>query len=373
MHIKKILLFIIHYIAYGLAIAFIFLLLSPKHIMPKLSFFENNSYSFHDAVVSSSSAVVNVYASNANQEINIPLFQDPLFQHFFKDIDKRYVKSSVGSGVIMNSMGYIITNAHVVNDANNIYVTLNDGQQTKANLIGVDVDTDLAVIHIELQNIPKISIGDSSKLNVGDIVLAIGNPYNLGQTVTQGIISATSRRRQGIFHFDNFIQTDASINLGNSGGALIKANGEIIGINTAIISSDGNSKGIGLAIPINKALDIMNQIIEYGKVVRGWLGIEVQSLGSKFQRPTNMKQNGVLITAVMVNSPAEKAGIMPGDILTQINHVDIISLDNAVSFISKLKPNNKIKIQIFRGWEKKDLTTTIVKRPSILSPKKFKK
>ena len=374
MQIKRLFLFILQYAAYGLAIAFLFLLLTSNHFLSNLSLLhqnKSNHYSFNDAVASTASAVVNVYASKVYQERVHPLFQDPLFRHFFGDaatVPRQRRDNSIGSGVIMNTAGYILTNAHVINNANDIRITLNDGRQAQAQLIGLDADTDLAVINIQLADLPEIPIGNSSKLRVGDIVLAIGNPYNFGQTVTQGIVSATSRKRRGISYFDDFIQTDADINLGNSGGALITATGELVGINTAIISSSGGSEGIGLATPINQALDVMRQIIKDGKVVRGWLGIEAQTLGTDVIKMANLETGGVLVTAIMRNSPAENAGILPGDIMISIDGKNVSSPDQAIETIMALKPGSDVKIKILRGWERQELITNIAQRPSAKIP-----
>jgi serine peptidase DegS len=281
---------------------------------------------------------------------------------------KKRRDSSIGSGVIMNSAGYILTNAHVIQNANEISITLNDGRQAQAKLIGLDTDTDLAVVNIQLENLPQIPIGNSSELKIGDIVLAIGNPYNFGQTVTQGIVSATSRKRRGISYFDDFIQTDADINLGNSGGALVTAAGELIGINTAIVSSSGGSEGIGLATPINQALDVMNQIIENGKVVRGWLGIEAQTLGTDVIKMLNLETGGVLVNAIMRNSPAENAGLIPGDIMISIDGKNLSSPDQAIETITELTPGSEVKINILRGWERQELITKIAQRPATQMP-----
>ena len=292
-NLKKTIFFILRFSAYGLALAFLFLLLSNNiSLIDKSfsSFFKLNRHSFNNAVESTVPAVVNVYASKVYQEKGHSVFGHPMFKQFFgtsPQLTKTRRNNSIGSGVIMNKAGYILTNAHVIKNAENIGITLNSGEQLQAKLIGLDLDTDLAVIKINLKKPPSIKIGDSSKLKIGDIVLAIGNPYNFGQTVTQGIVSATGRKRRGISFFDDFIQTDADINQGHSGGALINVYGELIGINTAIISKSGGSEGIGLATPINQALNVMDEIIKNGKVVRGWLGIEAQSLSGKLNSSIN--------------------------------------------------------------------------------------
>ena len=362
---KRRLLFILQYVAYGLAVAFVFLLVSSSNIQFNTGN-QQNSSSFHQAVAKTAPAVVNVYASKIYQENLHPLFQDPFIRRFFglpSANEQRRENNSIGSGVIMNQQGFILTNAHVIHDSNDIFVTLNDGRQVPAGIIGQDDDTDLAILKIDLPDLPDIPIGNSSDLKVGDVVLAIGNPYNFGQTVTQGIVSATSRKRRGLSYFDDFIQTDADINVGNSGGALINTQGELVGISTAIISSSGGSEGIGLATPINNAMVIMREIIENGEVIRGWLGVEVQTLDPNIVEVAELKDGGVLVTAVIRNSPADIAGLVPGDILIGINGIQTNSPDKAIETVLSLQPGIKAQLDILRGWEKFELTTTIQKRP----------
>ena len=363
---KKIIIFILQFSAYGLAAAFLFLLLSPRSpvLDDPLSFFTPDNYSFNNAVESTAPAVVNVYVSRLYQEKELSVFQNPSLQSLFAIppvFKKNQQNSSIGSGVIMNNRGHILTNAHVVQDAQKIGVTLNSGIQVQAKLIGLDLDTDLAVIKINLKDPPTIPIGDSSKLKIGDIVLAIGNPYNFGQTVTQGIVSATGkkRKRRGISFFDNFIQTDADINQGHSGGALVNTQGELVGINSALVSSTGGSEGIGLATPINQALNVMDEIIENGKVVRGWLGIEVEK---------DLQIEGVLITATIRGDPADKAGINPGDIILSINGKNTNSPDKIIAMITKFQPDTNIKIKIQRGWKELELTASVIQRPAMRLP-----
>ena len=363
---KKIIIFILRFSAYGLAAAFLFLLFTPRsHLLDDpLSFFTSNNYSFNNAVESTAPAVVNVYVSRLYQEKGLSVFQNPSLQSLFAIppvFKKNQQNSSIGSGVIMNNSGYILTNAHVVQDAQKIGVTLNSGIQLQAKLIGLDMDTDLAVIKINLKDPPTIPIGDSSKLRIGDIVLAIGNPYNFGQTVTQGIVSATGkkRKRRGISFFDDFIQTDADINQGHSGGALVNSLGELVGINSALVSSTGGSEGIGLATPINQALNVMNEIIENGKVVRGWLGIEVEK---------DLQIEGVLITATIRGDPADKAGINPGDIILSINGENTNSPEQIIAMITKLRPDTNIKIKIQRGWKELELIASVIQRPAMRLP-----
>tara|TARA_Y100000590_G_scaffold208516_1_gene236298 strand:+ start:4078 stop:5214 length:1137 start_codon:yes stop_codon:yes gene_type:complete len=372
LNLKKTIFFILRFSAYGLALAFLFLLLSNNISLidkSSSSFFKLNRHSFNNAVESTAPAVVNVYANKVYQEKGHSVFGHPMFKQFFgasPQLTKTRRNNSIGSGVIMNKAGYILTNAHVIENAENIGITLNSGEQLQAKLIGLDLDTDLAVIKINLKNPPSIKIGDSSKLKIGDIVLAIGNPYNFGQTVTQGIVSATSRKRRGISFFDDFIQTDADINQGHSGGALINVYGELIGINTAIISKSGGSEGIGLATPINQALNVMDEIIKNGKVVRGWLGIEAQSLSGKLRSYEDTSgSNGVLITATIRNGPAENAGIIPGDVIHSVNGERTDSPGKIIDMITKLRPGEKVKIKILRGWDEQELTATILERPAI--------
>ncbi len=259
--------------------------------------------SYADAVALAAPAVVNVHTAKVITRRVHPLLDDPIFQHFFGDRFKqsrKAIQTSLGSGVIISAQGYVLTNNHVIDGADEIRVLLADGRSSRATVVGTDVDTDLAVLRIEIENLPSIVIGDSGKLRVGDIALAIGNPFGVGQTVTLGIISATGRDQLGITAYEEFIQTDAAINPGNSGGALINAEGELIGINSAIFSRSGGSQGIGFTIPISLAKGVMKQIIEQGHVVRGWLGIEAQDLTPQLAETFGANTtNGVLIAGVL--------------------------------------------------------------------------
>jgi len=362
--LKTRLLFVLQYVAYGLAIAFIFLWISSSEL--KFFYNEQNNYSsYHSAVNRTAPAVVNIYATNFYADQIHPIFHNPILRQFLgmPPIKRQKQNNSIGSGVIMNQRGFILTNAHVIHNSNDIFVTLNDGRQIPAGILGIDEDTDLAILKIDATGLPNIPIGDSSKLQVGDVVLAIGNPYNFGQTVTQGIVSATSRKRMGLSVFDDFIQTDADINIGNSGGALINAKGELIGISTAIISSSGGSEGIGLATPINQAMVIMRELVENGEVIRGWLGIEAQTLDPNIKEVAELADGGVMINAVIRNSPADLAGLVPGDILTQIGNANIWSPEKAIETVLSLEPGEKVKLSILRGWERLELETMIQKRP----------
>ena len=321
--------------------------------------------SYSDAVAGVAPAVVNVYATHIERRAVHPLFHDPLFRRFFGPrVPAERRNSNLGSGVIMDSRGYLLTNAHVINNADEIRITLYDGRQSRAQVVGVDSDTDLAVLKTDLDNLDVAPYNDSSRVRVGDVVLAIGNPYDFGQTVTQGIVSATGRNRVGITTFENFIQTDADINPGNSGGALISARGKLIGINTAIISSSGGSQGIGLAIPVELALEVMRQIIEYGHVIRGWLGIEAQILPQDIIEATGLDQGGILIVAVLKGGPADRAGIVPGDIMTGINGLPLHSPQHTINMISRIQPGTVINAEILRGWETQTVDVQVAERPA---------
>jgi len=368
MNLKQALIFVLQSVIIGLAAAAVVLLLMPG------SFLINSARqvdSYHAAIEAAAPAVVNIYSGNSYTERRNPILQDPLFRRFFGESSQddasasntRKRIDSKGSGVIMDAQGFILTNAHVIQDADEIFVVLRDGRETIARIIGVDSDTDLAVLQIGLDNLPVIPIGDSSQLHVGDIVLAIGNPYDFGQTVTQGIISATGRKRLGITTFDNFIQTDADINPGNSGGALISSQGNLLGINTAIYSTTGGSQGIGLATPVNTALEVMQQLVSNGRVVRGWIGIQAQPLPADIAEAMGLMKGGVLVSGVLQGGPADIAGINPGDVVIKIQGQDIIDPRQAIDTIAKLAPGSKIEVTIVRGWEELKFNAIVTQRP----------
>lgn len=370
----QLLVFILQSIIAGLAVAFLVVLLFPgvaqrigqgNSTVVTVGGHAEGPVSYSEAVSMAAPSVVNVYATTVRQQKPHPLFQDPLFRRFFgnpKNEPRR--DNSLGSGVIIGQQGYVLTNAHVVKAADEIIITLTDGRQTFASIVGMDEETDLAVLQIKLDKLPSLSIGDSSQLNVGDVVLAIGNPYDIGQTVTQGIVSATGRKRLGITTFEDFIQTDADINPGNSGGALITARGQLVGINTEIISSSGGSQGIGLAIPIHLAVDVMKQLIERGHVVRGWLGVGAQSIPMDMAEAAGLTQGGVLIAATDQGGPADAAGIMPGDILLEIDNQQLSGPQQAINLISQLQPGSTINIRLLHGWKEKTVVATVSQRPT---------
>lgn len=274
------------------------------------------------------------------------------------------VRPNQGSGVIITKNGHILTNYHVIANADAIMVNLHDGRQGKARLLGSDPATDLAVLTTDMEYLPKISFADSKKTQVGDVVLAIGNPFGIGQTVTQGIISATGRDRVGLNTYENFIQTDAAINPGNSGGALVNAYGEIIGINSAIFSDTGNYQGIGFAIPIDMAINVVNQIIEHGGVIRGWLGVEGVDLNAQILKRIGLPNvQGVLITDVFKQGPGDKGGLMIGDIITQINETQIRDTRDVLDIIAHGRPGDKIEIRGIRQRQSYITQTVLDQRP----------
>ena len=312
-------------------------------------------------------AVVNISTKTEIQMREHPLMRDPFFRHFFglpnQPRSRKRHTSSLGSGVIVDSRaGYVITNNHVIDKAQEITVTLQDGRTLNATLVGSDPESDVAVIKIPPQGLSSIPVADSEKLRVGDFVVAIGNPFGLGQTVTSGIISALGRSGLGIEGYEDFIQTDASINPGNSGGALVNLQGELIGINTAILAPSGGNIGIGFAIPSNMALSIKNTLIKHGEVQRGLLGVTVQDLSPELVRAFNLKnKNGAVISRVQSESPAEKAGLEPGDILVSVDGRRVknsASLRNAIGLVSI---GTKITLQVIRKGKR--LTRTAVITP----------
>ena len=327
-------------------------------------------FSYADAVASSASSVVTIYTSKTVKEKPHPLLDDPIFGQFFGDQLKRRQRSrtetNLGSGVIIGSEGYILTNQHVIDGADEILIALADGRGSEAVLIGQDRETDIAILQIPLGGMTAIRIADSGSLQVGDVVLAIGNPLNVGQTVTMGIVSATGRNRVGLNTFENFIQTDAAINPGTSGGALINARGELIGINTAIFSQSGGSQGIGFAIPISLALDIMRQIIDHGQVTRGWLGIEGAELTAQAAMATNNPGiSGALVVGVFIDSPADHAGIRQGDIVVAINEKPVTGIRGLLEEVIQYQPGETIQVTIYRGPQQQTLEMQVAQRPSL--------
>ena len=306
-------------------------------------------------------AVVSINTSKAAPRH--PRSNDPWFRFFFGDQDDQ-PQVGLGSGVIVSPEGYILTNNHVVEGADEIAVTLNDGRTATAKVIGTDPDTDLAVLKIDLDKLPTIVLGNSDSLQVGDQVLAIGNPFGVGQTVTSGIVSALGRNQLGINQFENFIQTDAAINPGNSGGALIDVNGNLQGINTAIYSRSGGSMGIGFAIPVSTAKQVLEDIVKEGKVTRGWIGVEPNDLSPELAETFGVKaKSGVIITGVLQNGPAAKAGIRPGDVITGVAEKKIDNVQELLTTVAGLKPGNAARFSLQRGGDRMELDVTPGLRP----------
>jgi Do/DeqQ family serine protease len=322
--------------------------------------------SYSDAVRKAVPAVVSVLTSKEIKSQRHPFLEDPLFRHFFGDQleEEPQRAASLGSGVIVSSKGYILTNHHVVEAADEIEVALVDGKKLKARAVGSDPETDIAVLQVEGGPLPAIAFGDADSLRVGDVVLAIGNPFTVGQTVTMGIVSALGRKI-GLNTFENFIQTDAAINPGNSGGALIDTAGNLVGINTAIYSRSGGSLGIGFAIPASSAKQVMEQIIETGSVTRGWIGVEAQEITPEIADSFRLAStNGVLIAGVLRGGPAEKAGLKPGDILLDIEGKSVKDPNSMLNLVAALVPGKPASIHLKRDNKDIDVRVAVGKRPT---------
>jgi Do/DeqQ family serine protease len=311
-------------------------------------------------------AVVNISTTTKIEVAQNPLLQDPFFRHFFNlpnQSPRQQQKSSLGSGVIIDSdKGYVLTNNHVIDKADKIMVTLSDGRQLDAHLVGADPEADVAVIQIPGDNLTELPMADSSQLKVGDFVVAIGNPFGLGQTVTSGIISALGRSGLGIEGYEDFIQTDASINPGNSGGALVNLNGEFIGMNTAILAPSGGNVGIGFAIPSNMVASIKDSLVKHGEVRRGLLGVTTQDLTPDLVSAFNLtNRQGAVISRIESNSPAAKAGLEPGDVIVAANGKSIRNSHEIRNIIGLMQIGDQVNLEFYRGNEKKEVTATIGK------------
>ncbi|WP_018915751.1 Do family serine endopeptidase [Vreelandella zhanjiangensis] len=325
--------------------------------------------SYSHAVNQAAPAVVNVYSSRIVERDQHPLMSDPFFQQFFNGDDAtthQRMLSSLGSGVIISHDGYVLTNHHVINGADEIQVALRDGRETLAEVIGTDPESDLAVLRINLEDLPVIEMADSEDVAVGDVALAIGNPFGVGQTVTMGIISATGRSHLGLNAYEDFIQTDAAINPGNSGGALVNPDGALVGINTAIFSRSGGSQGIGFAIPANLAHSILDELVTQGRVIRGWLGIEAQALSRELAASFGLRTpQGVIVAGVVSGGPADKAGLEPGDILLSVDGKTVLDARATMSNIASIEPGTSLPLTIVRSGERIDVTLEVGERPVI--------
>jgi serine protease DegQ len=375
---KKLWLIFAQTVTTALAIVFVVQIFYPKVLNSELQSIENNfhhsnrissSGSYSVAAEKAMPSVVNIFTSkkkaiNPHQQF----LDDPVFRRFFGEQmdESSQHDNSLGSGVIVNSSGLILTNQHVIEAADEIEVALEDGRSVKARIVGSDPDTDLAVLKIDVKNLPSITFADPKKNKVGDVVLAIGNPFGVGQTVTQGIISALGRNHLGISTFESFIQTDASINPGNSGGALIDAEGNLVGINSAIYSHNGGSMGIGFAIPVSIAKQVMEQIVRQGSVTRGWLGIEAQDLTLELADSFQLRStHGALIAGIVKGGPAERAGLKVGDVLIEINNMKVIDGTNMMGIISELNPNKRAILKVARNHKEIEIPVMIGLRPKL--------
>jgi serine protease DegS len=320
--------------------------------------------SFADSVARAAPAVVNIYTARVVTERRQAAPLDQLFGDYWPSYRQR-VERSLGSGVIVDSKGTIVTNQHVIAGANSIRVQLSDGRIADATVSGQDPDTDLAILHLSIGSLPVMPLGRSDTLRVGDIVLAIGNPYGLSQTVTQGIVSATGRGQLGLATFENFIQTDAAINLGNSGGALIDANGDLVGINTAVLNrAYGGPEGIGFAIPVNLVRGVMEQILAHGHVVRGWLGFVPQDTSPEEAAQFGVHAGGVTVVNILVKSPAYEAGIRPGDVISELDGEPLKSSQDLVSKLAAIKPGSQVEITGAHGRELYKRKLAVIERPT---------
>ncbi|WP_296402353.1 trypsin-like peptidase domain-containing protein [Psychrobacter sp.] len=318
--------------------------------------------SYHNAVAKASRSVVNIYTTQTISQD--PYMNDPVLRRFYEfhgQNPQANQETSLGSGVIVSNDGYIVTNAHVITKADEIVVALSDGRKAVAKVVGTDPDSDLAVIKVDMSGLEPLAFR-KDPIEVGDVALAIGNPFGVGQTVTQGIISATGRTGLGVNTFEDFIQTDAAINPGNSGGALVDARGELVGINTLIFSRTGGSMGIGFAIPTSLVEQVMNAIIKDGKVSRGWLGIEVLS---QLRDPTQIDNStGVIVRNIIPGSPAAKSGLKVGDVILSIDGEEMTDSNRLIQHVARKMPNSVLKVQVVRGSENMNIDITLAERPT---------
>lgn len=349
----KVLVFLSQSIIIGLAAAFVVVLLRPDLLGGTRT---PSATGYAAAVAASAPAVANIYTAQIEPQRSrrgvVPV-----------------VGRGLGSGVVFSPDGYIVTNWHVIKDADAIRVQLADGRVAAAETVGADPDTELALLRIELPDLPTITLGRSDNLKIGEVVLAIGNSFGLSQTVTQGIVSATGRGELGVALFENFIQTDAAINIGNSGGALVNTRGELIGINTAVINTFAQEQavipdGIGFAIPVNLVRGVLDELIAHGRVIRGWLGVDPRSLTP--ERARRLGVTGVGIELVSVSGPAVAAGLRPGDVITHINNETIFNPRQAMNLVAGAKPGERIKIRAVRAGQTIEVEATLEERPPSL-------
>lgn len=325
---------------------------------------------FADAAAKSRPSVVNIFTSKQVRAPRSPFMDDPMFRRYFgnrPEMNNRPQRvSNLGSGVIVSLDGFILTNHHVVEAADEIQVALPDGKTLEAEVVGTDPETDLAVLKVRHKALPAVTFAKAETLRVGDVVLAIGNPFGVGQTVTMGIVSALGRSHLGINTFENYIQTDAAINPGNSGGALVDTAGNLVGVNTAIFSRSGGNLGIGFAIPVSIVRQVMEQIIAHGAVTRGWVGIEVQEITPEIAESFNLKSSeGALIAGVLRGGPADRAGIRPGDILVAVGGKPVLDSSSLLNLIAALSPGRVVQLRLVRDQTAMQLMVTVEKRPAM--------
>ena len=320
--------------------------------------------SYSNAVKKAAPSVVNIYTKTTIKRSNHLPLKHPFFKRLKKQQSDR-VQGSLGSGVIMDSAGFIVTSLHVVDSVDEILILLYDGRELPATMVGTDPETDLAVLKIDAESLQNISVGNPDQIEIGDVVLAIGNPFGMGQTVTQGIISATQRNGLNLTILENYIQTDADINPGNSGGALIDARGNLLGINTAVLNNE-NSEGIGFAIPVNEVQKVLTHIIDHGRVIRGWLGVEAIDITPAVATQLSLNfTTGLLVTAVVKEGPTHVAGILPGDIVTSIDGISVTDRHRSINQITEIFPGQPIALVIKRGTEFLEITATAGERPPL--------
>jgi len=371
--------FVFTSIATGLAAAFLVLVFKPDFLgepqyssSPVMTLArQEGPVSYADAVQKTAPAVVNIFTTTLTRREAHPFFSDPLFRRFFGEelsqprVEKR---NNLGSGVIVNKNGYIITNHHVIENASEIRVVLRDGRSMAARVVGTDPETDLAVLQASGEDFPVAQLGRSEDLQIGDVVLAIGNGFGLGQTVTMGIVSAWGRQSLGLTSYDNFIQTDAAINPGNSGGALINPYGDVIGINTAIYTKSGGSEGVGFAIPAQLVNKVFEQIRDKGRVVRGWIGVTTtQAVTPELAQALGLGDaKGLLIAQILRNGPADKAGIKPGDVIQKVNGIEAKTARVMVDLVADIQPGEDVKIELTRDGNSQTVHVEVIERPTNL-------
>ena len=357
----------------GLAVAALLLLLLPelRNFGGPTSQMGNFStaewlgpVSYSSAVKKAAPSVVNIYTKTTVKRSNHLPLKHPFFKRLKKQQSER-VQGSLGSGVIMDSAGFIVTSLHVVDRVDEILILLYDGRELPATMVGTDPETDLAVLKIDAESLQNISVGNPDQIEIGDVVLAIGNPFGMGQTVTQGIISATQRNGLNLTILENYIQTDADINPGNSGGALIDARGNLLGINTAVLNNE-NSEGIGFAIPANEVQKVLTHIIDHGRVIRGWLGVEAIEITPTVATQLSLDfTTGLLVTAVVKEGPTHVAGVLPGDVVTSIDGIPVTDRHRSINQITEIFPGQPIALVIKRGTELLAITATAGERPPL--------